>query len=415
MALSDIGSIGQFLTNPFGLPSNAEWNLSPGKFQNKVTGAEATFFYETRKGDTPNQLTALDTLSDGGGRRLAIFEYPYRDGQRIEDLGRKGEKFTFNLKFHGTDYQLKFKEFLDVVVAAKDQGVLTHPVRGQIPCRFSDYEFIHRYDEWNSVTIRAIFVEDNQDVIENANLQGASPNSTLRNALQTINDVQATISSGISTVSAALLIPSTVKATMTNRLNSIIGQASRLMGQIAATFSTSAQLQNLTASSSNLPKGISSLNSGQVQNGLSPTQSLPVTYQVGFSPADQTLAAASINGFNASNQVTPQQAVYGTNQLRGAISTAVAELTTNLGNAGYSLVVQYKNLAVQIQAAIESALSSAQPTVKNYTVPSNMSLRQAAFLNGLAVDRGNDISALNPFLPSVNFVPRGTVIQVPVS
>jgi hypothetical protein len=44
-----------------------------------------------------------------------------------------------------------------------------------------------------------------------------------------------------------------------------------------------------------------------------------------------------------------------------------------------------------------------------------MSIRRVAFLNGLSPDQGAAILALNLGLDSVNFIPRGTVLSVPLS
>jgi hypothetical protein len=44
-----------------------------------------------------------------------------------------------------------------------------------------------------------------------------------------------------------------------------------------------------------------------------------------------------------------------------------------------------------------------------------MSLREAAFLNGVAPNRVQELDLLNPFLLSTNFIAKGTSIKVPVT
>ena len=403
-----IGDLGA-LANPFGVPSVGEWNLSEGIYFDTVTNRSVTFFYET-KDPVRTEKTALEQISDTGGRRLAVYEYPYRDGQRIEDLGRKGERFSFNIKFFGSNYQSKFNEFIQGVAQSRNPGKVTHPVRGTIPARFQDYEFIHRHDESDAVTIRATFIEDSTAELANANLAPASQNSALRSALQTLTDVQSSVGSAIFQVGAVLLLPGAIKNAMNQRLTSVVGQVSRLLGQLAATFSTDAQTQALIAQSTTLPNGVAGLNSGSTASST-----LPPVFQVGFSPTDQAAILAQLQAFLAANQVTTQQAVFNANQARTEIGKAIAEIRANYGNAGYDMELSYSQLAIEIQTSTEAAIAAAQSLVKVYVVPTAMSVRMIAFKNGLDRDRQNDIEALNPYLTSVNLVPGGTVVVVPAA
>ncbi len=403
--LSDLGSF----SNPFGPPSVGKWNLQRGVYIGNTTKKSVIFFYED-KDPNPSQHTAVDQVSDTGGRRLAVFEYPYVDGQKITDLGRRGETYVFNIKFHGVNYQTLFNQFIDVVVNQNEQGTIVHPIRGALIVRFKEYEFQHRYDEWNAVTIKATFIEDNTGAINLVQTNAASQDSALRSALQTLTNAQAQISQGISDVSAALLLPAAISGAMSSRLTSITSQVSGLLGQLAATFSSNAQLQNLASQSQGLTGGVTGLNAGTTQSGT-----LPPVYQAGFDPATQSAVANNLSAFVNANQVTPQTAVFNANQARSAILAAINEVNTNFGNQGYALMVAYRGLAVSIQNVTQSCIASIQTLVVLYTVPVPMSLRTVAFNNGLTPDRQNDIEALNPYLGSVNVVPANTVLTVPAA
>ena len=126
MATGLLGDISA-LSNPFGLPAAGQWNISRGVFTNS-NGGQIVFFAEVKANDIAGQTTAVDQIADSGGRRLAVYEYPYIDGQRVDDLGRKGETYTFNIKFFGLNYQSKFSDFVRLVVNTKGQGQLLHPV-----------------------------------------------------------------------------------------------------------------------------------------------------------------------------------------------------------------------------------------------------------------------------------------------
>jgi len=323
------------------------------------------------------------------------------------------------MKIFGQNYQKKFKDFIDNVVSDSGTATLTHPtlsaIRGNLKVRFKDYEVVHRYDEWNAVTIKATFIEDQTGAIKTQEI-GSNPDSALRSALQTIVSAQASISQDISNVTALLLLPTAIKSAMSQRLSTITGQISRLLGQLAVTFSTNAQIQSLAAQAAQAGVAMLNVNSGTVQNAGSGTLStLPPVYQVGFDTTTQSALASQVANFSSANQITQSQAVYFANSARAAISAAIAEVNTNFGNYGYDAVVNYRSMAIAIQQSVEASIASSQTQVVLYTVPISMSLRAIAFANGLTPDRQNDIEALNPTLGSVNLVPQGTVVTVPAA
>lgn len=409
--------------NPFGTTTKGQWNLARGVYtqnpgKNK-TAKSIIFFYEIAKGEDQTKQTSLEQISDTGGRRLAIYKYPYRDGQAIADLGREGETFNFNIKFTGQNYQSKLAEFIDVVVNSNVPGTIIHPTRsgtdGAIKVKYHDHEFIHRHDEFNAVTIRVKFLEDATDTIAQANIPLASTDSALRSTLQTLANTQQDISSAIFTASGLLLLPGAIINGMQNRITSITGQVSRLLGQLAATFSSDAQLKTLAAQSAGIAGGIPGLNSGTVATGNGTQAQLPPVYQVGFDPTTQSSIDAQSNDFISANQITPQQAVFAANQARASITDAIDEVNENLGNDGYTIVLLYRGLAISIQEAAEASISATQSLVKIYTVPTPMSLRKIAVNNGLDPDRQNDIESLNPYISSVNYVPAGTKVTVPAA
>lgn len=419
MGILDVaGEIVGAASNPYGLPAKEQWDLARGSFT-PDGGREIVFYYEKptsqaakvfrlfgqgTSGEDRTQLTGLEQIQDSGGRRKAIYEYPYLDGQKVKDLGRKGETYSFNVKFWGKNYQSKLKEFVNVVVNQGKSGKLSHPVRGIIQAAAQGYEFVHRHDEFNALTIRITFIEDNTKELAQARIAAIPPNQALRGALQTLTDVQNFIGNAITTVSAALLISQGVKQSLQQRLKSVISQTSRLLGQLAATFSSDAQLQGLYAQSGNPTNSSSGSINGQI---------LPPVYQVGFSPTDSETIQANLETFLASNQVTSQEAIYSANVARSSISTAIDEINQSFGNDGYDIMVQYRTLAVDIQAAVEACLSSQTSKIKTFKAPFTMSLRMVAWMSGLTPDRQNDIALLNPGIESVNFIEKGITVTVP--
>lgn len=413
--LEDIGAF----SNPYGIPSQGQWNLTRGIYTN--ANGSVIFFYESKDGEDPGQRTAVSQITDAGGRRLVFFEYPYRDGQRIADLGRKGETFTFNIKFHGPNYQRKFQEFIDLVVNSNLRGSLVHPVRssdatlGAITVRPGQYEFVHRHDEWNSITIRMPFHEDNTDQLAQTNVPNFSVDGALRKALQSLITSQAQISALLDSVGGVLLLPASIKAAMKNRLTSITGQISRVLGQLGASFASDVVILHAALQGATLINGGGqTVTSGTIKaQGKNELSVLPPVYQVGYDPTSQAAIQAQLTAFVSANQITTQQAMFSANQIRQSITAAINEVNTNFGNYGYDTVVIYRGLAVSVQQATEAAIASTQQTVKIFRVVSPMSLRAVARAAGLTPEEQNFLESLNPYLPSVNYLPTGTEVLVP--
>jgi prophage DNA circulation protein len=408
--LSDISAF----SNPFGTPSAGEWNLSKGEYINS-TGDSLVFFVESRKGENKQAMTGLEQIADSGGRRLAIYEYPYKDGQKIDDLGRKGESHTFNMKFHGTDYQRILRNFEQIILNDNGVGNLTHPVlsatRGALAVRLSSYELVHRYDEWNAVTIKATFVEDNSGAINAADLDFPPIDSALMQALQILVTAQAFIEEKLFEVGALINLPGAIVNSMKQRLDSLTGSFSRLIGQVSATFSPSSNTTKISSQAKVQNKNVNVLNSGTTTDGTI----LPPVFQSGFNPQTQAAVDAQKANFINANQVTPQQAVFVANQVRQSISDAIKDIEVTMGNLGYDMTISYRDMAIAVQQMVEVAISASRASVKIYIVPSTMSLRTIAKNNGLTPDRQNDIESLNPYLPSVNFVAAGSRVLVPAA
>lgn len=412
-------------SNPYGTPSKGKWNIVGATWTDSTTKVKVVFFAETRAKETINgALTAIDQISDQGSRRHAVYEYPYLDGQKIKDLGRKGETYTFNVKFFGPNYQAKYKEFYNSVYKSGNVGVLQHPVlsaiRGTINARLQSFDPVHRAEETNSVTFRAVFVEDNSGQIDNpSTAAAASIETNLQKSLQKIVTSSAKISTLIASASGTLALTSSVKSALSSRNTSISGLATGLLGQLGSTFASTSNVLPSLSSAATVAGGASGISSGTVVTrssvGTSQLASVPPVFQVGLDASTQSLVEANIDSFIAANQVTPQQAVYSANQVRSGITAAISEAETNLGNYAYDIVVEYRSLAVSLQETVESCIASAQTKIKIYTVPRPMSLRMIAKLNGLDPDRQNDIENLNPFLPSVNYIAAGSQITVPAA
>lgn len=406
-----LGTIGAF-SNPYGTPSHDEWALNSAKF--KLLDGSATellFFASKVSEDDPGSLTALESMSDTGGRRLAIYEYPYRDGQVIEDLGRRGERYVFNLTFFGPNYRERYADFYRKVIQTRAAGVLTHPTIGDVTARLLEYDFIHSHDQFSAVKLRCTFIEDSttntRDNPPAIDKVGAI-DSVLRGALSVMTTVNRVVGNSIFEVSALLLLPGSIQTAMRQRLGAIITAHSRLLGQLAATFGTDGSIINLGSSSG----GISGANSGV---SASTGQTLPPVFQVGLSPDEQAAVSDNEAAFKQANQITATQLVFNVNQARAQVAETIAYHESQTGSDAFDVVISYRQLVVSFQKAAEAAIKSASLQTVQYLVPFDMTLTEAAFANKLDPDRMIDIERLNPGLGSANFVPRGTILTVPAA
>lgn len=414
--MSNILGILGGLANPYGAPSEGEWNLQEASFtpvDGQTPGTPVKFFtpIRSREESVGGYLTAMEQAQDEGGRRLAIYEYPYRDGQFAEDLGRMGDKFNFLVVFHGVNYQRKYAEFQISVIRQRLAGTLKHPVFGDVPARLQSYQFVHTHDKYNAVVLRATFIEDNSATITALGQGGAlGPglvDSRNRSALGTLTRVQSFVQQKIFEVSALLMLPRAVQQGLQQRLDSITGAYSRLLGQMAATFGSDSSLNQLGSATGSFTEA----NAGVTTSGTT----LPPVFEVGLTPEEQAVVESQRDAYVNANQVTSQQLVFQSNVVRAQVAESIRYTDDNTGVDGAEISLAYRELAADFQRAAEACIQGTAAQTFEYTVPYEMSLREVAFLNLLKADRQNDLERLNPNIESINFIAKGTVLTVPAA
>lgn len=362
----------------------------------------------------------MPTALDFGGRRKIKYEFPYRDGQTTDDLGRKGETFELNCLIFGSNYREGLRSLLREC-QQPGPGVLTHPVRGDLAVAIEDFEITHTHDSRRAAILRLRFIEHSFTVSELAFTPAASQSSVksaLVAALSAVKLVNGVITEIRSNIIAA--------RTIAQRIGSALGLYST--GYVA-------NLQKLnktfnSSGSSDLPT-LLPVNNGGVANTngtlagntfpVAGTQNDPFT---GF-PAvpDQQLIQA----------LATQQAIDSTNALRDQISAIIADIESvtpfDLGETNPDLtelnspvgalvfrqsILDLKSSAALMQRVLDTGVASSQFRIIDYTTPRLMSVREAAFAAGLRVDLSYQVELLNPALLSVNYIPKGTVLKIPV-
>lgn len=420
------------LLEAFGKNSD-DWNITEGAYIGGANDGEAVVFmvFESLQ----DWGGAVPRIQDSGGRRKVKLEFPYTDGQTLDDLGRKGARFELEIVFFGVAYRSGLNSLL-AQADVPQPGTLLHPVRGSVTCALVDYSLEFSESMRNAVMMRAVFEEHNFDAISlSITPVVKSVPSMLANAMSALQAV----GSAIVAIKAAVKLVQSIKSEIAQtyeayrdafqaflyEANSILTDAGDNEGFSfpgIAPVNTGGLLQAVSASATGAIASASTTNTG----GVGGTSTLPGGFVlVGqrvvtvISPKDPF---ANIDPRLLNPTTADAITVTKLGQSVAALRTAGQGLITLMESAnGGQGSVQMRDLClVAIQASIaaqqvyEAIQASSSAQLVTYIVPANkvMSLREVAFANGLTPDDAGDILILNPSLESVNYIPSATSLQV---
>jgi hypothetical protein len=154
--------------------------------------------------------TNLQVITDSRGPRVVVHEFPYRDGAKVETLGRKPHKTSWRLTFTGADMRdtlLALAQGLE----SSSSGLLVHPIYGQmrVVCHGFDRSVIDIPNATDTVTLELAFTEDQLDlgIVEQQGLAAkqqaaSSAVAEFKQVLEPYKD-QDTVSTGQSLMSTA--------------------------------------------------------------------------------------------------------------------------------------------------------------------------------------------------------------------
>lgn len=416
-----------------------EWEIEEGSYKGGRKGAQACLFHVFKSKRIYD--AGVSSITDKGGRRKAKYSFPYTDGQTTDDLGRRGNEFDIAIMLHGKNYKFALalleKELNDPI-----PGLLVHPVMGIIQCGMESIERVHSHDAKNAVALRISFTEHNFDTFDLSNEIGIpSTRSALQSAIAALQQLSATIAAVKQIVG---LVTSTVNG-IANKIDALASTLQDLLADSASSYGLSSS--DVAAV---LPVNVGgSLNAQRTTFGSNPTTT--TTAGVGGTSSttgnfvrvsdrfsaivapNDPFANLPINllGDVARQAIEQTQLERRTEQMRADAASLVADIDAALVLTQSSSIDSIGRAAAAVNTLIDAKLSalracdsmagvlgagaaSGRPRIISYTVPRTMSIREAAFINGLTPQDGVDISLLNPFLESVNNIERGTVIKVPV-
>ncbi len=423
----------------FGGRDPKEWDIAEGSYNGvkfHVFALSKNNLFNPRTGEEIDEDSktvwegAVNQITDYGGRRKVKYEFPYRDGQTTDDLGRKGESFEIEIVIFGPRYIQGYQKLLNEFNKPQ-AGKLVHPVRGELDCVAEEWQQIHKSDQRKAVAIRVTFTEHNFTAGSIKQVDDANVKSALTAALETFK----IIDRALAKIEAARLLVRGIK----NLLNSYL---SVHKAQQAATLTNMNQAFNTKGGSSDIP-ALLPINLGgtgkatSIIGGLSAgVASTVVRNPDGTLGTVQTTTIATDSNFVVVRSVSDpfngvpvetlnQQTVIAVavtqitkevQALRDQTTVMIATIENNGGALElYDTIIELRQSAVLTQNVLEKGIASSNARLINYRIPRVMSLREAAFLNGISPERVRELILLNSELLSINFIDKGEIIRVPSS
>lgn len=93
-----------------------------------------------------------------GERELAQHGVPYRDGDDVEDLGRKARPFSFTVVVFGTNYEIELQKLL-AALDTRGPGELIHPIYGRLDVVARKWKVDHTAERPDYAQVEIQFVE----------------------------------------------------------------------------------------------------------------------------------------------------------------------------------------------------------------------------------------------------------------
>lgn len=107
----------------------------------------------------------LSVFVDSRGPRVVVHEFPFRDGAKVETLGRRPHRTDWTVTFTGPKWK---DDFLELARSIDDApgGLLVHPIYGQmqVVCQGFDRATVNVVEATNTIVVPLTFIEDQLDV-----------------------------------------------------------------------------------------------------------------------------------------------------------------------------------------------------------------------------------------------------------
>jgi prophage DNA circulation protein len=375
---------------------------------------------------------AVSSVNDSGGRRLAKYQFAYKDGQTTDDLGRAANTFDIEIFFYGDNYLEGMVSLFDELNKPQ-AGTLIHPVRGELLCKMESYSMTHAAESRKAVKINLRLTEHNFD-IDSYETIGTADNyksvlGELAKAFQYLNNLVTKIKglvqfiNNIRNVALALIEDlQNIMALTCSNINTVFnkGQSTDIPTIKPVTFGGLLQVESgLTASGAvaKISSNISTITNSRYSLATrinDPFVKVPIDSLT--APAAIALAATTVQKQVEDTRAAAQTAIdYLSAMQTNSLTVDTTTQTVDGAIEFWDDIMAIKRMLVNLQKAFEQGLAQNKARIIEYTVPYDMSIRMVAFNNGISVEDTNDIDIMNPELLSVNLIPKGTVLKLAVA
>jgi prophage DNA circulation protein len=384
-ATATLSNLSTALSNLLG---SSQWSIQEAAYGVDPNNLVLFHVFKTNE----NYTAALDQVQDVISRRVPEYKFPYVDGQGTDDLGREASTYEFDAIIHGPNYYNAYVRLINEL-NKPFQGTLRHPVNGLITVKFTGGRVTHRSKERQAVILHMTFVESN------VNISLTTTKPTLKTTLANAAAFLSSVASQITQVQGYAAVASSALLAANATIASFSAGFTSFLVSLNTSFNngTSADLPGL------LPA-----------NSAAGTTSFPVATATTGVYADLTPAEIQ------AQTTAPVSAAQAQILLSDLVTSANATIAAIEGiSGGQGALIYYdttNNIRQSIQAAKSALLLCLQTSnslVTSYTVPVLMSIREVCFANNIPVDNSQDVLTMNPGLLSANYIPQGTVLQIP--
>ncbi len=297
----------------------------------------------------------VDASETTKGRKLAVHEYPFRDGGWMEDMGRKQREFRMTGHLVG-DFAPVMQLLLDTAIELPGPGLLIHPTLGAMKVALISASTVSRADKMRVISIEFVFREQGESLFPSIITK------TLSSVIGTVSDALLKFGSEIAIGLAVVVVAS--------------GLIARLAGtgvtQSFATASNTAATDPaaLVGMATGLPPPDDSTSYGRYANGSAYTALPPGTTVASLQgqmavqrvavAAAAAAASAAAAAFSATTAQTLVNAIAGLIEaLRAMMSNPADQIRVLLGLATFTDTKTYGATGLSANAGIVAATIAA--------------------------------------------------------
>lgn len=177
---------------------------------------------------------------NSGGRRLARFEFPYRDEPFVQDLGRKAHGFSVSAFVVGDDYMAARDRLLDAL-EAEGPGRLVHPWLGERTVRVDSYSLSESAAAGGMAVFRLAFVE------AGAALYPSASDDTAAVVSKSADDTAAAAQAALDASLTLAAQPSFVTASAASAVQSLVSTVSSARSAVGDAAAWARRISTLSA------------------------------------------------------------------------------------------------------------------------------------------------------------------------